>query len=115
MVKHFVNILSFILHYDSLSSKTAATQPSLDDVKVNWGVNTDQPAGEPVGTKVLSLLSYVSPEADDQPTTFHQAPYTVPPVFNNTHFRVYAIFSSPKLPKKIVVEAMSPDGLLRVE
>ena len=68
-----------------------------------------------MGSKVLSLLSYTSPAVAEKPATLHQAPFRVPPLFSDNHFRVYAIFSSPKLPEKVVIEAMSPDGLLRVE
>jgi len=92
-----------------------ATQPALNNVKVDWGVTSTPPVTEQVGSKVLSLLSYTSPTASVKPTTVTQAPFQVPPIFSDNNFRLYCIFDSPKLPEKVVIEAMSPDGLLRVE
>ena len=84
-----------------------ATQPALNDVKVDWGVSVTPSLPELVGSDMLSLLSCT--------TTVTQAPFQVPPIFSDNNFRLYCIFDSPKLPEKVVIEAMSPDGLLRVE
>lgn len=96
-----------------------ATQPALNDVKVDWGVGFGTSSkksgsiGAALGAKVMSLFSHGGSAAAIP--ELHQAPYNVPPIFSDEHFRIYAIFSASKLPGKVTVDAKSPDGTLSVQ
>jgi len=98
-----------------------ATQPALQKVSIDWGlkespINKEEKIKEkPFGQKVMSLLSYTSPSAKEQPVIIKQAPFIIPPIFDRNHFRVYCIFTGDKLPTSVTVIAESPDGPLTVE
>jgi len=100
-----------------------ATQPALENVKVDWGIpyanqEAPKPAGPPPGSMVLSLLNYTSPAVANPPkiiSTLQQAPHKIPPIYDQTHFRVYSIFKCETLPTKVVITAVSPDGVMNAE
>ena len=102
-----------------------AIQPSLDNVKVDWGGKVEGSSSSassapaaPQGAIVMSLLGYVSPQASAPPeprVEVHQAPYRVPPVFDSQHFLIYAMYSENKPPSTVKITAQSPDGPLVVE
>jgi len=100
-----------------------ATQPALENVKVDWGIpyvnqEAPKPAGPPTGSMVLSLLNYTSPAVTNPPkiiSTLQQAPHKIPPIYDQTHFRVYSIFKCETLPTKVVITAVSPDGVMNAE
>lgn len=102
-----------------------AIQPAITDVTVNWGVSDQLSSSstpkEQTGSMVRSLLGYVSPNASSTPKArilCHQAPYHVPPIFDNTHFLVYGMFdgaAAHQLPRAVKISAKSPDGPLTVE
>ncbi|KJE94062.1 von Willebrand domain-containing protein [Capsaspora owczarzaki ATCC 30864] len=89
-----------------------AIQPSLTDVRVNWGLD-EIPAAVVEPPKVKSLLGYKKPEPAERP--FRQAPFTVPPVFDGSRFLIFA-FLKPGVPapKQVTIHAISPDGPLEV-
>ena len=101
-----------------------AIQPALRKVRVDWGGHLAGKANEPAsapaapsGAIVKSLLGYTSPAASAPPkprVEIHQAPYEVPPVFDNHHFLVYAVFGENKPPTHVKIIAESPDGPLEV-
>jgi len=104
-----------------------ATQPALSKVEVNWSLNVasqtpnvkrKQSIGKKIGKFFSNMASsFSSHSASSSNTIFKgfQAPFTIPPVYDNSHFRVYCLFEEGEIPGQVVVRAESPDGPLVAE
>eukprot|EP00898_Chlorokybus_atmophyticus_P002678 jgi/Chlat1/3410/Chrsp23S03738 len=112
-----------------------ALQPALTDIKIDWGVAASPPAASPPEPpkeeskqdqkQEKSLLGFFKPkppseQAPNPPpasnSAVKQAPFSVPPVFSNTRFLVYAFFKpGTALPSAVTITAQTPnDGPLVV-
>ena len=102
-----------------------AMQPSIRNVKVDWGVQPQAPPHPYTPTTsssapmVKSLLGYRSPNVTSASTVpasvalLKQAPHTLPPVFNGERFQVYCIIEAGQaVPTSIGITAETPDGPL---
>lgn len=91
-----------------------AVQPSLQNVRVDWGVEENSSLSIP---KLFSATigSLIGHRANEKSQKLFQAPFKAPPIFDGTKLIIYCLFPPEIAPKPAKIIAESPDGPLSLE